>query len=423
MKLKRATAKIVLAKHKVSKKTGEYPIKLRVTFEGRSQYFSLGIKTTIENWDETTSRILRDKERKNFLINQKDTIAQNILLDFEREGTPFGFRVFENRFGISQVSRNVLDEIKLKIQELEEENRLGTASNYKDCMYRLEDFKGGPGIAKQRAKYSLALANGKEATPYKQPKISFQDIDVRFLEEFQKYLSKKRGNSKSTIGFYMRPLRAIIKNAIKKGLIFENNDPFKKGFKIQSAKPSKIKSLTHDQMMAIKSFQADDSVRKNLDLFVLSYYLDGSNLTDIAQLQWSNISNGRISFNRAKTGKILDIEISENVAEIITRYSNNNSNYVFPILSDDLTPKQIRDRVHGKLKKINATLKSIASAVGIPEDVTFYWARHSFAARLYNMGVSVSTISEMMTHSDMRTTKNYIGRLDKSHLDDVRKNL
>jgi integrase len=401
---------------------GSHPVKLRVTFEGDSRYFGLGVTSSVDNWNKESCRLIKDPKKCNLVINQKDVLAQNILLDFERDSIDFTFARFEAKFVTSKSPRDVFSFLEQRISDLESEERLSTAQSYRDLMYRLEDYKGDKETAKRRIEYSLAKRDGRSPQPYRRPPLTFHDIsDISFLEEFQSFLAKR--NSKSTIGIYLRTLRALINLAERKKVIKEDMNPFSTGFKIGTVVSGKIKSLTNEQILAFKSFDAFGKVKEDIDYFILSYYLDGSNLTDLAELEWKkHLLNGRIVYQRSKTDKLLDIEVTDQVAEIITNYSGNDP-YILNVLEPGLTPKEIRNRVKSRLKRINKTLKRIAPLIGVPSEITFYWARHSFAARLYNKGVSVSVISEMMSHSDSRTTKTYIGRLDKTHLDEVRKYL
>jgi site-specific recombinase XerD len=53
-------------------------------------------------------------------------------------------------------------------------------------------------------------------------------------------------------------------------------------------------------------------------------------------------------------------------------------------------------------------MKRIAHKVGIEENVTTYWARHTFAMTLRNAGASDEFIGDSFGHGDLRTTQNYL---------------
>lgn len=55
----------------------------------------------------------------------------------------------------------------------------------------------------------------------------------------------------------------------------------------------------------------------------------------------------------------------------------------------------------------------------IEADMTTYVARHSFASILKNYGVNVSLISEMLGHTDLKTTQIYLDSFENEQLDSV----
>jgi site-specific recombinase XerD len=67
---------------------------------------------------------------------------------------------------------------------------------------------------------------------------------------------------------------------------------------------------------------------------------------------------------------------------------------------------------------INQHLKNLAKDNGLNEDVSTYWARHSFATMAVRKKASLEFVSEALGHSDLKTTKNYFaGFEDKTKKD------
>ena len=56
---------------------------------------------------------------------------------------------------------------------------------------------------------------------------------------------------------------------------------------------------------------------------------------------------------------------------------------------------------------MNQHLKKLAKDNNLPEEISTYWARHSFATNSIRKGASMEFISEALNHSDMNVTKNY----------------
>lgn len=151
----------------------------------------------------------------------------------------------------------------------------------------------------------------------------------------------------------------------------------------------------------------------------------------MALLKWDvNIIGGRIVYVRAKTKNTKNsqghniIKIEPEIERILNRYSRENE-YVFPILQPGLTELTMRYRIKGTLKKISKDLKEIAGELEIEcaDQITHYWARHTYATTLKRSGVSTAVISEALGHSSEATTKAYLDKFEQSEIDNTYQHL
>ena len=161
-----------------------------------------------------------------------------------------------------------------------------------------------------------------------------------------------------------------------------------------------------------------------VDVFVFSYLNAGINFIDIAKLKHSNIVDNHLIYNREKTKKLINVPLQPKALEIIAKYQNDKSPYLFPILSPfHKTEVQIADRLHKVLAKINKHLKEIGVKLKLPIPLTTYVARHSYATVLKRAGVSTAIISESLGHSSERITQIYLDSFDNEQIDEAMKNL
>jgi len=269
-----------------------------------------------------------------------------------------------------------------RIENLKSDNKLSSASIYFDTTRRLQEF-----------------TNGKN--------ITFHDIDLNFLERLERYL-KARGNRTSTIGIYLRTLRAVYNSAIKAKFIPSDLYPFR-DFTIQIVDPTN-RALNKDSISQLRKYRAEKGSVSwhSLNYFIFSYLCRGINFLDMANLKWKeNIKGEKLSYLRAKTAntkknpKNLIIKIEPEIAEILSYYSNNDP-YVFPILNPGLSELKKRYRIKDRLKTVNQHIKEIAKEIGLQEadQITFYFARHTWATILKTSGVPTSIISQAMDHSN-----------------------
>ena len=403
-RIKKPTIKIILRKDKILA-SGEHPVFLRLTFNRKVKYFVLKgeqgtLSCEIKKWNEHLGRYNRNKELNHFL-DQYELNANQVIRDLEN--IDFSFQLFEEKYFKNYDETKVVPFINDIIKKLASEKKHGTADVYRDTRNRILEFK---------------------------PKVSFQDIDYRFLSEFENHLISN-GNSASTVSIYLRTLRAAYNKAIVANVVKMDLYPFKK-FKIKSGKASK-RALTKNDMQLLMKYKAEKNSRKwhSLNYFVFSYLCRGMNLKDLALLKWKDhIIGDKIVYVRAKTMNTKNsqdhniIKIEPEIEKILNYYSKENE-YVFPILETALSALTIRYRIKGTLKKISKDLKEIAAElkIDVADQITHYWARHTYATTLKRSGISTAVISEALGHSSEATTKAYLDKFEQTEIDNTFKHL
>ena len=81
-----------------------------------------------------------------------------------------------------------------------------------------------------------------------------------------------------------------------------------------------------------------------------------------------------------------------------------------------MTPEQQRRIYQDLTKLINKYIKRIAKSVGIEKNITTYYARHSFATVLKRSGANIAMISELLGHSNLSVTENYLDSFEKEQI-------
>lgn len=101
--------------------------------------------------------------------------------------------------------------------------------------------------------------------------------------------------------------------------------------------------------------------------------------------------------------------------EIINTWGTKDkklSNYIFPILSAEMTAVE----QHFAVKSFNQTMnywnRKIFEKLGIENKIGAMQARHSCATRLKHAGASTEFIQEILGHADKRTTENYLNSFE-----------
>ena len=319
----------VQRKDKINR-VGSAPIRLRITIDRTVKYISTGISVPIEVWNQDNQTIddsfpsAAELQLKIESIKVKWLKKIRIMESFDEE---ISFRNLIEK-PITRSSCTVGSYFEQQIAWMQGVGKIGTASKYKYCLKLL-----------------------KEANSVK---IRFEEIDVSYLKRFEAFLVKK-GNMSNSIATKFSVLRAVYNKASAEGVFIILDDPFKK-FKLgRFWKPTRKRAITKSEIQRIGKLDipfdsAPYSVSFARDLFMFSYYVAWINFKDIATLRYENIMDGRIRYQRHKTGKELNNLITPEIQDIIDHYAVpriNGKTYVFPILdaSRHITEQQIYNRL------------------------------------------------------------------------------
>ena len=252
--------------------------------------------------------------------------------------------------------------------------------------------------------------------------LSFMLRGMSFIDMMEAYQAwhQQKGNTRNTISFYNRILRAVYYRAVENGMT-DDRHPFRHVYTgvdktIKKALPLQtIRKIKH---LDLSTQPPLDYAR---DIFMLSFMLRGMSFIDMAYLKKADLANGHITYMRRKTGQQLSIRWTREMQNILDKYPENSSVYLLPIIRDRTNNER---QIYKYLSyKINHNLKKVAERIGISIPLTLYVARHSWASIAKSEGVPLSLISEGMGHDSESTTRIYLASLDTEAIDDVNSKL
>lgn len=276
-------------------------------------------------------------------------------------------------------------------------------------------------------KYTLkSLKSFRKANP------EFKEIDTIFLNKYKAwFLNGER--SETTLGIYLRTLRAVLNMAIDDGLMKREQYPFgagKRKFKIPVSRNIK-KALSLADIKQIAEYTpANDAEAYNRDIWLFSYLCNGMNLKDIALLRFKNIRENGIVFTRAKTKdsapKQIFVPLLPQSRAIIERWSNPTKkpeNLIFDLIPDTVSPERFIARKKQRVKTLNKYMRDIFEKLELGEYQGLMSARHSFATVMKRSGASIESISEALGHSNIKTTENYLDSFESDEKMKLQQNL
>ncbi len=378
-----------------SKEGEKLPLKLRVTYKGRRKYYGVGHDASQGEWEIINSNDAKGGLRK---IKLEVAILENDAQKCCEAIIPFSFRQFEREFFDQKIIFQTLKSAyEAYIGELQKNNQYGTATSYRTAMNALHHFK---------------------------PNLIFDDICIEFLQKFENWMLQN-GKSITTVGIYVRTLRAIMNLARENGSIRAEMYPFgRRKYIIPTGKNIK-KALNIEQIRQVFDYPTEPGSphEKAKEFWIFSYLCNGINVMDIAHLRWCDVDEEKISFERAKTKRIKRgspvkiIALRNNHLDTLIKkwgcknYGNNNA-LLFDIIHEYDSPEIARKKVQQFTKVTNKWMKRIGEELGFNLKLTTYVARHSFATILVRGGAPLEFASQTLGHANILTTQKYFAGFD-----------
>ncbi len=385
---------------------GAYPVFIQIYFDGKRALASTGIVLNPEDFELVTKGNPRTNELKGIKAELENQVykAKSIIEELKGGFTLKRAKKLFLETDYQTDKNSVYGGFESYIRELEANGQIKTSDSYKNAKKSLQKFS---------------------------PVLTFSQVTPEFLESYEDWLVFEKGKSITTLGIYLRNLRAILNRAFEAELITRKSYPFGKGKYIIPTGRNVKKALTIDHIRAIKQFPTvpGSPSDRAKDFFLFSYLSNGINFKDIARLKNENIKGDQIHFVRAKTIRTrrdytpIKTSLRDETLSIIEKWRNPDRSpqaYLFPILSKGLTAKQETRRIQDFTKKTNSKLKEIGEALQLPLKLTTYVARHSFATIAINKaGAPIEYISEALGHSSLNTTRNYIDSFEDKRIKEI----
>lgn len=235
--------------------------------------------------------------------------------------------------------------------------------------------------------------------------LKFSQVTSELIRRYEFYLIEERKIRRNSSSFYIRILRAVF----HKGLVYYDlnlPNPFRSvyaGVDTTVKRAVDVNAITK----LIKYQSENEQLNFTKDAFLFCFLARGMAFIDFVKLQKSDCQNGRIIYRRSKTRRLLSIKMNTMMVEIINRYADPKSEYLFPVLK---TPTFSQLAYEKALQHYNYHLRKLAEEIGV-DSLTSYVARHSWATQASRLHIPTRVISESMGHSNERVTAIYLASL------------
>ena len=358
--------------------SGEASVYLKLSLNNKFKIYSLKIFIDPKDWDKKkyVKASRPEAEKLNMLISQKINKANGILYDLKLKDKAFGFYEFEQFFY---------------------DQRPAGKCFFQFCDYEFKNNMQGFSADTIRG-YKILVSKIKKF----KPSILLCDINLFFIQDYDKYMRNVLDNNQNTIHRSHRFIRSMINRAIKYDMLKEN--PYKK-FTLRLGQ-------TYRQYLEIKDLniletfidKLDHSKRNVLRYFLFACYT-GLRYSDMKTLSIKNIIDGSsIKLIMHKTKDEIIIPLCNQALKLICTMDSKDK--IFDIYTNQAT---------------NRMLKEIMLISEINKAVSFHSARHTFATNSLDIGIPLEVVSRLLGHKDFKTTQIYAHIIDKTKFREMEK--
>ena len=370
----------VLATWKKSKKDGKCPIHICVNVDNaRIAYPSTKRKVLEQDWDE------REKKVKSSVPNADliNATIRKYISDLESE--LMAKQLMGHRLSKEVVKRQVK-----------------TGKNSKDFYLFCEEQIKISRYSKNS--YRTAVS---EITKMKQfmPSLCFGDLDYEFFLRYENYMRDTLANHNNTIWKSFKFMNTMLNRALKIGGIIIAN-PLRDYEKVRY-KQSIPPYLEWNEVVKIKDLLINDLLlspkTKSVGYYFLLSCTSGLRFGDAIRFSYDKFvvedNNGkRLVLSTKKTGEIVSILFTKDITEVVEYLKDNP--------------------LHLTNQEFNRELKILGGLARLSKPLKSHMARHTFAMRCAELGMSEDDVQRLLGHSNKETTKIYF-RIKNRRLDDA----
>lgn len=385
------TIKLAVLKH-TRAKDGSYKIRISIGHKSETHYIVTKYRVTdISHF------------RNGMVVGQPDAQAVNIKL------------------------RQLLTDYDERLERVSDPDRY-SCEQLRDLLKGMQTRQGGMTF-RQLTEQSIAdlLKDGRRTTADMRRRqmekfltflggdILLEEITTRTITDYERWLRQQK-ISDGYIGMQLTMVKVMVNLAVKNGYVRYERHPFS-FYQPVTAEPREL-DISVEDVRRIRDYETlYKGERKARDLFMLSYYLGGTNLIDLMAYDWRDKTMLEYirtkTKNKKKSNRTVSFSIPEEAIPIIERYMSHKTGRLdFRTSGSYDTFKNI----------VTRDIKRIAKKAGIKEwrRCCFYTARKSFVQHGFDLGISLEVLEYCIGQSMKadRPIFNYL-KIMRRHADEA----
>lgn len=421
---------------------GKFPILIRITYGSVPRYIATGDTVDFENWDSEQEMVYEKKPK--LTENQKRVLNKAQLEEIHRrysaavilpDAKSINQRIQDKKqlinqtikrlevSGVEPTSENVANEINKPLKTISTVKTEGVLKFFEEV---LEEHRLGDKYRTYR-NYKTTINKFRKYVEIqlKKTELKFPDFTTEVLEKYELYL-KTIKNENNTIWTEFKNLEAMVEKAVRYRRIKADDNPFL-DYKGVSYKRQGKTRLSKDELDRIIDLvlTPGTSLWHCRNYFLFAFYCAGLRFGDVCLLKWSNVKDGRLTYEMDKNGKEVSIPLFDPILKILKLYEstrNKSDDFIFPLLNngyDYSDNKRLCNHIASKTTIQNSNLKKLAKEAKIDSPISTHVARHSMADQAMKLGLSKEVISKILRHSSLATTEAYLSDLSRDAQDEA----
>lgn len=341
-------------------KAEDFILKARITRDRKSEYIPIeGVRLRAEEWDGTKCINRKDAKRINLHIYSR----MEKVAEYVQEITMLG-----------KAKEMPLKEIRDNATEYLVSGRM-VIRKYRTFGEVFKDFYDARADDGTRRAYTVRLSSLKDFCPEVES-VPINEFKRQFAIDYIQWLRKKGVSNNTIVGYITAltgPMRYALDNMEIEAYPFANLNLKKDATKHRNMPVEKLR----------KMLTQEHKLQHHYDLFALSFYLRGMNLADMLTVRKSDISNGRLYYDRRKTHTSYSVKIEPEAQVLMDKYPSKT--HLMSILE-------------GKTQVMTNTVNSeLKKSYG----VTMYHSRHSLATIAANdLGIPLDDVALILGHKN-----------------------
>lgn len=268
----------------------------------------------------------------------------------------------------------------------------------------------------------------KQVEQYAGQYVPFNSVTYEWLNRFIIY-KRSKGTGTPGIMAYLRTMRAVYKEAQRRtSLGVPPGNPFLGLIKTVAPRPPV--ELTNEHINKLLAFQKGKfTTKKNYEyqlraiaVWLFQFYIGGHDYADVAKMQWTDITAGRVQIERYKnrnkpTRIVANNCILPEAQKIIEQYGTPGQNRVFGFI-----PAPREKKYKGYRRNVNRTLAAVSEQLEIPH-ISTKTPRYIFRTRAGNLLIHDILVAKIMAHKLEGITYRYQGTISPEIQDNAHRQI